>query len=95
MQALVDAVEARPWDYTLAGHPIVDTLRLAPENYGDRLFIHPPFFVYSMAVLRRLARLPLPGYALLCQVCACVSPFCAVLGSYSPHFFPPLTPPRC
>ena len=68
LQALVEAVEARPWAYSLAGHPLVDALRLAPENYGDRLFIHPPLFVYSMALLRRVARLPLPGYALLCQV---------------------------
>ena len=64
----MEAVEARPWAYSLAGHPLVDALRLAPENYGDRLFIHPPLFVYSMALLRRVARLPLPGYALLCQV---------------------------
>ena len=46
----------------------MDSLRLARENYGDRLFIHPPFFVYSSALLRRLFKLPLPGYALLCQL---------------------------
>ena len=45
----------------------MDALRLARENYGEALFIHPPFFVYSAALLRRVVRLPLPGYVLLCQ----------------------------
>ena len=49
------------WAYSLHDHPIVDSLRLARENYGDRLFIHPPFFVYSSALLRRIFKLPLPG----------------------------------
>ena len=67
-EALVDSVSAKIWAYSLHDHPIVDSLRLARENYGDRLFIHPPFFVYSSALLRRIFKLPLPGYALLCQL---------------------------
>ena len=67
-EALVDSVSAKIWAYSLHDHPIVASLRLATENYRDRLFIHPPFFVYSSAILRRLFKLPLPGYALLCQL---------------------------
>ena len=67
-EALVDSVSAKFWAYSLHDHPIVDSLRLSRENYGDRLFIHPPFFVYSSALLRRIFKLPLPGYALLCQL---------------------------
>jgi len=38
-------------DYTLSNKDILLRLRLSQENYRDPLFIHPPFFVYSSALL--------------------------------------------
>lgn len=38
-------------DYTLRDKPTVTTLQLSVDNYSDRLFIHPPLFVYGSALL--------------------------------------------
>ena len=52
---------SKQWnDYSLRGKPIIDSLRLAKENYNDALFIHPPFFVYTSAFLHCYLSVPLP-----------------------------------
>ena len=38
--------------YTIQDHRILSELRLAEENYSDKLFIHPPVFVYLSAALQ-------------------------------------------
>jgi hypothetical protein len=51
--ALVDSV-LKSWDindYTLRGHELLENYQLAKSNYGDKLFIHPPIFVYLSALL--------------------------------------------
>ena len=46
---------------------IIRQFRLAAENYGDRLFIHPPLFVYLSAALRYGLNIPLPIISIVYQ----------------------------
>lgn len=56
-----------PLDYRL--HPAtIQELSLAPENYSDALFIHPPVFVYLSAALHYWCGVPLALVPLLLQV---------------------------
>ena len=61
----MDSVTKQWSDYSLRGKPIIDSLRLAKENYNDALFIHPPFFVYVSAILYSYFSIPLPIIPLL------------------------------
>eukprot|EP01036_Dinobryon_divergens_P034784 gene34784-44988_t len=64
-ETLVYSVGKRWNDYSLRGKPIIDSLRLAKENYNDALFIHPPFFVYTSAFLYYYLSIPLPVVPLI------------------------------
>ena len=66
-ETLVNSVSLDFYDYTIHDKPILDSLRLARENYGDALFIHPPVFVYACMLLRRYLGLSLPAVSLLCN----------------------------
>lgn len=70
-QYLVGAVSR---DYTSYYLPpeIISQFRLAPENYGDGLFIHPPLFVLLNVAGQKLAGLPLPATSLLCHIVTCL-----------------------
>jgi len=76
-------VLADPWDYRL--HPrTIQELQLAEENYSDSVFIHPPLFVYTSAVLYKCCGVVLPLVPIVLQVVTlCLLPvICAyVLGS--------------
>jgi len=51
-ETLTRAVEV-DWRHYYLTRDDISRLRLSPENYGDNLFIHPPFFVYvSMLMVR-------------------------------------------
>ena len=54
------------WNYRLTEFD-VKAMNLAEENYSDPLFIHPPLFVYSLAIFKSLG-LPLPLLPVLCHV---------------------------
>lgn len=64
--ALIRSITLDPYDYTLAGKPIVEALNLSRENYSDPLFIHPPLFVYLSAWLVSLG-ISLPTIPILCN----------------------------
>ena len=53
-------MQADALDYSLTSSGIVDIYQLSASNYGDKLFIHPPIFVYTMAVLNYAFQVPLP-----------------------------------
>lgn len=64
---LVEGVE-RDWlDYSLADKGIIERLGLSRDNYGDGIFIHPPLFVYTLAVLKKCVGLSLPSSILAMQ----------------------------
>jgi hypothetical protein len=62
---LVNSVSENWYDYSLGGKDIISRLRLSRENYDDALFIHPPFFVYSSAVLQKFLGISLPSISLI------------------------------
>ena len=62
--SLTQAVE-KDWRAYFLGPDVVRRLRLSPENYGDTLFIHPPFFVYISMFLVRYCGLSLPSVSLV------------------------------
>jgi hypothetical protein len=66
-QELVAAVSRNLSDYSLHNKDIMHQLRLSVENYGDRVFIHPPFFVYMSVLMQWLSNgaLQLPGIPLI------------------------------
>jgi hypothetical protein len=63
----VRAVLQNPLDYSLQGKAIIVELGLSEENYSDALFIHPPLFVYTSALLHWYCSMPLPAVSLLMQ----------------------------
>mmetsp|Transcript_31093 Transcript_31093/g.44663 ORF Transcript_31093/g.44663 Transcript_31093/m.44663 type:complete len:657 (-) Transcript_31093:28-1998(-) len=64
-EALTHAVIHDISDYSLRGKSIIQELRLSVDNYSDRLFIHPPFFVYLSAFLHSYVGLSLPTIPVL------------------------------
>lgn len=52
-------VLADPFSYTLTQNQIT-TFNLSTENYSNKVFIHPPAFVYLSAFLHKYVGLPLP-----------------------------------
>ena len=82
-EALVQSVSMDIGDYSLGGKPIVDQLRLSPENYGDSLFIHPPNFVYSSMLIQRLTGLSLPAVSVVYHIFSlCLIPCIVQLGNF-------------
>jgi hypothetical protein len=78
----VNSVLSDASDYRLHASTIQE-LGLAPENYNDSLFIHPPVFVYLSAALHGCLGVPLPLIPLLLQgatlllmvvICRAISP---------------------
>ena len=58
--SLVESVESNWWDYSLLGKGTIERLRLSMDNYGDNIFIHPPIFVYTLVILKKLFGFSLP-----------------------------------
>lgn len=48
--------------------PILTQLRLAKENYNHRLFVHPPIFVYTTALLKQYLLISIPGIPIIFQL---------------------------
>ena len=63
-EALTRAVELDWRNYRVTRDDI-SRLRLSPENYGDNLFIHPPFFVYVSMLLVKYLGVSLATVSLL------------------------------
>lgn len=70
-QVLVNSVSRDISAYYLP-REVIEQYRLAPENYGDQLFIHPPLYVYLCVALKRLLGLSLPGVSLTCHAVTCL-----------------------
>jgi hypothetical protein len=62
---LVSYIQQNITDYTLYNKSILNDLGLSKENYNHRLFLHPPFFVYSSAALHHFFTIPLVAIPLL------------------------------
>lgn len=58
-ETLTATVSKNLWDYSLQSSGVIDSFQLSRENYDDDVFIHPPFFVYSMLALLRGCGVPL------------------------------------
>ena len=65
---LVYSVILNPSDYYLDSDTIT-RLGLSPENYGDSIFIHPPFFVFVSAFLVKYFAFSLPTISILFHIC--------------------------
>ncbi len=57
---LIQSVSKNMWDYKLHASTI-EQFRLSKENYSTDIFIHPPFFVYSSAILQYYTGISLPS----------------------------------
>jgi hypothetical protein len=64
-ESLVNSVLSDWRAYSLQGTGMIAQLGLSIENYGDAVFIHPPLFVYTLAVLRGVVGLALPASILV------------------------------
>lgn len=42
------------FDYSLTRSSVIETYKLSKENYGDSIFIHPPFFVYVCVLIQSI-----------------------------------------
>ena len=62
---LIQSVSKDMWDYKLHAGTI-EQFRLSKENYSTDIFIHPPFFVYSTAILQYYTGVSLPS-VILCH----------------------------
>lgn len=58
-ETLTATISKNIWDYSLQSSGIIDTFRLSKENYDDDIFIHPPFFVYSLYAMLHWFGIPL------------------------------------
>jgi hypothetical protein len=58
-ETLTATVSKNFFDYSLQTSGIIDTFQLSKENYNDDIFIHPPFFVYSLYFLLQWCGVPL------------------------------------
>jgi hypothetical protein len=58
-ETLTATISKNFWDYSLQSSGVIDTFQLSKENYDDDIFIHPPFFVYSMYAMLHLCGIPL------------------------------------
>lgn len=59
------------WSRYYIPSEIISQYQLAPENYGDRLFIHPPLYVALCLACRSWLGLSLPAVSLLCHCVTC------------------------
>ena len=71
VQALVDAMAQDLTAYRLPP-ALINEFGLAPENYGDHMFIHPPLYVLLCVAARRICGMSLPAVSLLCHTATCV-----------------------
>ena len=58
-ETLTSTISNNFWDYSLQSSGIIETFNLSRENYDYDIFIHPPFFVYSLYFLFHSMGVPL------------------------------------
>lgn len=89
VQKLTAYVSRNLFDYSLKDKDIIRQFNLAPENYSDSLFIHPPLFVYLSAFLIYCCKLTLPAVPILYQLVTLL-----LIPAITPYVDPTLTSPR-
>ncbi len=67
MKILLKSVSENIFNYFIPPD-IIRNFRLAPENYGDSLFIHPPLYIIVCLLLKNLFGVSLPGVSLVLHV---------------------------
>jgi hypothetical protein len=67
-QTLSETVWSNPSHYSLKHTNLIELYQLSRENYGDSVFIHPPLFPYTLALLTHGIGLPSPVVPVLFHI---------------------------
>lgn len=57
---MVNSISNNFFDYSLQNSNIIQLYQLSSENYNDKIFIHPPLFVYTLYIFQNWFHLSLP-----------------------------------